>query len=116
VFPQHRSERGTPVTPAGERRLPRPFQLNIHAVARWHDLLAQQDRTAIAEGREVAELVAGVRLRDRPPAFGHGIAGEDRGAFETLERVRLESEHYRERPVESGQAGLANRCRCRTRV
>ena len=70
VFPQHRPERGAPVTPAREPRLPRPFQLNVHAIAGWRDLLAKQDRTAIAEGGEVAELVAGVRLRDRSPAFG----------------------------------------------
>ena len=116
VFPQHRPERGAPVTPAGEPRLPCPFQLNVHAIAGWRDLLAKQDRTAIAEGREVAELVAGVRLRDGSPAFGHGIARENRGAFGTLERLRLESEHRRERPVESGQARLANRSRCRMRV
>jgi hypothetical protein len=58
----------------------------------------------------------GVCLRDGSPAFGHGIARENRGAFETLERLRLESEHRRERPVESGQARLANRSRCLMRV
>ena len=81
VFPQHRPERGAPVTPAREPRLPRPFQLDVQAIAGRRDLLAEQDRTAVAESGEVAELVAGVRLRDRPPAFGQGIAGEDRGAF-----------------------------------
>ena len=116
VFPQHRPERGAPVTAAGEPRLPCPFQLNVQAIAGRRDLLAEQDRTAIAEGREVAELVAGVRLRDRSPAFGQGIAGENRGAFGTLERLRLESEHRRERPVERDQARLANRSRCRMRV
>ena len=116
VFPQHRPERGAPVTPAREPRLPRPFQLNVHAIAGWRDLLAQQDRTAIAEGGEVAELVAGVRLRDGSPAFGRGIARENRGAFGTLERLRLESEHRRERPVERRQARLANRSRCLMRV
>ena len=94
VFPQHRPERGAPVTAAGEPRLPRPFQLNVHAIAGRRDLLAEQDRAAIAEGREVAELVTGVRLRDRSPAFGQGIAGENRGAFGPLERLRLESEHW----------------------
>ena len=83
VFPQHRPERGAPVTAAGEPRLPCPFQLNVHAIAGRRDLLAEQDRAAVAEGGEVAELVAGVRLRDRPPAFGQGIAGENRGAFGT---------------------------------
>jgi hypothetical protein len=90
--------------------------LNVHAIAGWRDLLAKQDRTAIAESSEVAELVAGVRLRDGSPAFGHSIARENRGAFETLERLRLESERRRERPVESGQTRIANRSRCRKRV
>ena len=116
VFPQHRPERGAAVTPAGEPRLPCPFQLNVYAIAGWRDLLAKQDRAAIAEGSEVAELVAGVRLGDGSPAFGHHIARENRGAFGTLERLRLESEHGRERPVESGQARFANRSRCRMRV
>ena len=93
VFPQHRPERGAPVTAAGEPRLPCPFQLNVEAIAGRRDLLAEQDRTAIAEGREVAELVTGVCLRDRPRAFGQDIAGENRGAFRTLERRRLESKH-----------------------
>ena len=83
VFPQHRPERGAPVAAAREPRLPCPFQLNVDAIAGRRDLLAEQDRTAIAEGGEVAELVTGVRLRDRPRAFGQGIAGENRGAFGT---------------------------------
>ena len=116
VFAQHRPERGAPVTAAGERRLPRPFQLNVDAIAGGRDLLAEQDRAAIAEGREVAELVAGVRLRDRPRAVGHGIAREDRGAFGTVERLRLEPKPRRERPVERDQARLADRRRGRRRV
>ena len=116
VFPQHRPERGAPVTPAGEPRLPCAFQLNVHAIAGWRDLLAEQDRAAIAEGREVAELVAGVRLRDRSRAVGQGIARENRGAFGTLERLRVEAKHGRERPVERDQARLADRRRCRGRV
>ena len=81
VFPQHRAERGAPVTAAGKPRLPCSFQLNVHAIAGWRDLLAKQDRAAVAERREVAELVTRVRLRDGSPAVGHGIASEDRGAF-----------------------------------
>ena len=90
--------------------------MNVHAIAARRDLLAEQDRTAIAEGREVAELVTGVGLRDRPPAFGQGIAGENRGAFRTLERLRLESKHGRKRPVENDEARLADRRGCRMRV
>ena len=113
VFPQHWSERGAPVTPAGEPRLPRPFQLNVQAITAGGDLLAEQDRAAVAERREVAELVTGVRLRDRAGAIGQDIAGEDRGAFPTFEGVRLESKHCGKRPVERDQARLADRSRYR---
>ena len=76
-------------SPRRENRVcPGPFQLDVDAIAGWRDLLAEQDRAAVAERGEVAELVAGVRLRDRPRAFGQGIAGEDRGAFGTVERLR----------------------------
>ncbi len=92
VFAQHRPERGAPVAAAREPRLPGPFQLHVEAIAGRRDLLAEQDRPAVAEDREVTELVAGVRLRDGPPAFGQGIAGEDRGAFGPLERFRVEPE------------------------
>ena len=116
VFPQHRPERGAPVAPAGEPRLPCPFQLDVDAIAGRRDLLAEQDRAAIAEHGEVAELVTGVRLRDRSAAFGQGIAGEDRGAFRALERVRLEPKHGRQRPVERDEPRLANRSWRRMRV
>ncbi len=80
------------------------------------DLLTEQDRAAITESGEVAELVTGVRLRDRSSTFGQDIAGEDRGAFRALERLRLESKHGRQRPVERDQARLANRRWFRRRV
>ena len=116
VFPEHRPERGAPVAAAGETRLPGSFELDVQAIAGWRDLFAKQDRSAIAEGREVAELVAGVRLRDWSRAFGHGIAGEYRSAVGTGERLRLESEHGRERLVERNEPRLANRRRRRIRV
>ena len=117
VFPQHRPERGAPVTPAGEPRLPCPFQLNVHAIAGWRDLLAKQDRTAIAEGGEVAELVAGVRLRDRSPAFGQ------RHCPRKSRRLRDRSSASGSSPsiVASGRLNAARRgsrtgSRCRMRV
>ena len=73
VFPEHRPERRAPVTPAGKPRLPCPFQLNVHAIAGWRDLLAKEDRAAIAESREVAELVPRVRLRDGSRTSGMAL-------------------------------------------
>ena len=116
VFAQHRPERGAAVAAARESRLPRPFQLDVQAIAGRRDLLAEQDGAAVAEGGEVAELVTGIRLRDRPRAVGQGIARENRGAFRALERLRIEPEHRRQRPVEGDEARLADRRRCRVGV
>jgi hypothetical protein len=45
-----------------------------------------------------------------------GLRAAERAAFETFERLRLEAEHRRERPVASGQAWLADRSRRFMRV
>ncbi len=116
VFPQHGPERGAPIAAAGEPRLPCPFQLNVDAIAARRDLLAEQDRAAIPESGEIAELVTGVRLRDWPATFGQGVAGEDRGAFGTVEHIRLESKRGRQRPVEGDQARLTNHGWRRSRI
>jgi hypothetical protein len=81
VFTQHRPQRGAAVAATGVARRPSPFELNIQALARRSDLLAEQHRTAIAERGEVAELVTGVRLSDRTAAFWQDIAPEDRRAL-----------------------------------
>jgi hypothetical protein len=70
VFAQHRTQRRAAVAAARERRLPRAFQLDVHACAGGRDLFAEQDGAAVAEAGEVAELVSGVGLRDRPRAVG----------------------------------------------
>ena len=80
VFPQHRPERGAAVAAARETRLARALSAGCHAFAGRRDLFAEQDRAAVAERREVAELMTGIRLRDRPRAVGQGVAGEDRRA------------------------------------
>ncbi len=79
-------------------------------------LFAEENRTAVAERGEVAELVTGVRLGNRPCAFGQRIPGEYCGALGTLERVRLEAKHRRERPVEGDEPRLANPGWCGLRV
>ena len=101
-------------SPRRENRVcPAPFNWMSTPIARRRALLAQQDRAAVAEHGEVAELVPGVRLRDRPRPFRQDIAGEDRRAGGTVKSVRIESEHRRERPVEGNQLRLANPCRRR---
>ena len=65
------------------------------------DHLAEQQRAAVAElRREAAELVARVGLRDRLGAFGHRVAGEERGAGRAVERGDVEAELLGERRVE----------------
>src|SRR6185436_7471374 len=98
VFAQHRPDRGAPVAAGGERRPARSLQLDVDAVAGRGDLLAEEDRAAVAERGEVAELVAGVGLGDGRGALREGVAAENRGAVRTVERVRVEPERDRERP------------------
>ena len=88
VLAQHRAERGAAIAAAREARLARTFQLDIDAIAAGRDLLAQQDRAAVAEPGEVAELVAGIRLRQRLGALRQGVAREDGGAVRSVQRVR----------------------------
>ena len=109
VFPQHRPERGAPVAAPRERRLAGAFQLDVEAFAGRRDLFAEQDRAAVAEGREVPVLVAGIRLRDRPRAGGQRVAGEDRRAVRAVERVGIEPSGERQRSVEYDQARLTCR-------
>ena len=73
------------VAAARVRRLAGALQLHVDAAVAGRDLLAQQDRPPVAERREVAELMAGVGLGERPGAVGQGVAGEDRGAVRRIE-------------------------------
>ena len=72
-------------------------------------MLAEEDRAAVAKGGKTAELVAGVRLRDRPGAQRQAIAAENLRAVLAFESVRIESERYGKRAVEDDKARLANR-------
>ena len=49
-------------------------------------------------------------------AVRDGVAGEDGGAFRTIERLGVEPQLGRERPVEHDQARLADRRRRRRRM
>jgi hypothetical protein len=66
LLPQLRPERGTPIGVARERRDARALELDVAAPACEIHHFAQQDDAALAELRdEMAELVAGIRNRDR---------------------------------------------------
>jgi hypothetical protein len=64
---------------------------------------------AYRQDREMAELMPGVRLPEWASAFGRDIAGKHRSAFRALERLRVESERCRQRPVERDQPRIADR-------
>ena len=96
VLAQHRAEGGAAVAAAREPRPSRPFQLDVEALAGRGDLLAEQDGAAVAEHREVAELVAGVGLGDGPGAVGQGVAGENGRARRPVQGFGVEAEVGRE--------------------
>ena len=120
---QHRPDRRLAVAAARERRPARALEGDVAAPAGAVDHLAEQDRAAVAElRREAAELVAGVGLRDRLGAFGHGVAGEERGAGLARQRGDVEAELVGERRVEEqrlrrrrrlGRQGTEKPCRSR---
>ncbi len=69
-------------SPPREPRPPRPLQLDVDEPAGRRAVFAQQDGTAVAEHREAAELVPGVRLGDRPGPARQDLAREQgRGGF-----------------------------------
>jgi hypothetical protein len=94
---QHRPECRAAIAPPGIRRLPGALELHVHPRAIGRDLLAEQDGAAIAEAREVPELMPGIRLRERPGAVGQGVAGEDRRAGRRVEGRDVEPEGYGQR-------------------
>ncbi len=77
ILPQDRSEPGPPVAPAREGRAARALELDVEALARRVQDLAEEDRPTVAELRhEVAELVAGIGHGQRVRAVGHPVARE----------------------------------------
>jgi hypothetical protein len=109
VLAQHRAEGGASVAPARERRLARSFQLDIAAPSIHADDLPQQDRPAIAELRhETAELVPGVRKRDRLSALRQHIARENFGGSRCIELFRIRAKQLGKRAVHFDEAWLAD--------
>ena len=100
VLAEHRPEGGQPVAAAREPRPPRPLQLDVDEPAGRRAVLAQQDGAAVAEHREAAELVPGVRLGDRPGAGRQVLAREQgRGGFRR-HRAEVEAEFVRQPVVQ----------------
>jgi len=109
VFPQHRPEGGAAIAATRVPRLPGTFQLNVDALAGRRDLFAEQDRPSVPECREVSVLMTRVRLCDRPRPFREHAPCEDRRAVRPVERVRIEAQRDRQRPVERHQTRCGRR-------
>jgi hypothetical protein len=85
VLAQHGPERGSSIAAPRVARRPRPFELNVPALAGRCDLFAEQDGAPVPECGEVAELVARVRLCDGPRAFRQFVPREDPGAVRAIQ-------------------------------
>ena len=116
VFPQHRAERRTAVAAAREPRLARSLQLDVDVFACGRDLFSKQNRAAVTKGGEVAELVTGVRLRDRSRTFRQGIASKDGGAFRPRECLGVQAEARGEWLVKGDEAWRGDASRRSLRV
>ncbi len=105
IFSQDRPERGASVAAPGERRQPRAFQLDVAALARAVDHLADQDRAPIAElGNETGELMPRIGQSDR---FGAGRRRHCRKISPPDRRAQsrgLEPELLGKRMIELGSA------------
>src|SRR5690606_10956729 len=99
-------ERGPSVASARKGRSARAFELQIAAEAVPIDDFAEQHRAAITELRhELAELMAGIRLRKRFGRLRHAITCEHRNPFGPFEPLGVDAELLRERPVDPDQRG-----------
>ena len=111
VLAEHRPEGGQPVAAAREPRPPRPLELDVDEPAGRRPVLAQQDGAAVAEHGEVAELVPGVRLGDRPGAGRQVLAGEQGRGGLRRQRAEVEAEFVRQPVVQDRHPRLPHRGR-----
>ncbi len=109
VLAKHRTERRPAVAAPRERRASGALEGDVVAIAERVDDLTQEQRSTVAELRvEATELVAGVGLCNRSGTGGHRVAGEDRGAQLTVERVSVQAERLGKLMVEAEQTGFGD--------
>lgn len=111
VFPEHGPQCGAPVTAAGERSPARTLELDVEAFALRRDVFAQQNRPAVPEHGEVAELVPGVGLGNGQRAPGGEVAGKHDCARFAVQGVGVQSQPLGQRQVEDGHPRVAHRDR-----
>ena len=99
------------VAAAREPRPPRPLQLDVDEPAGRRPVLAQQDGAAVAEHREAAELVPGVRLGDRSGTGRQVLAREQGRGGLRRHRAEVEAEFVRQPVVQDRHPRLPHRGR-----
>jgi hypothetical protein len=98
IFTEDGADGGFAVATSREGSAAGAFELDVASLAVSVDDFTEQEGAAVAElGDEVAELVAGVGLRDDGSAFGGLVARED---FRGVELIWVEAEFYRQGGVE----------------
>ncbi len=105
VLAQHRPDDRLAVASARERRAAGALEVQVAPVAVRVEDLAEQQRATIAQPRRVrAELMAGVRHRDRRGPVGPRVAGERRDPVGCPQGAGIDAELGRQPLVEHEQA------------
>ena len=113
ILPEHRPLCRPAVAAAGVAGSPRALQLDVEPPAIGRELLAEQDRPAVTEVRELSELMAGVGLGDWLGSWRQFVATEDRSGVP--QRRGVESEFLGQRFIEHEQRQALHRSRNRRR-
>ena len=91
VFPQHRTQSRAPISSARKRRSSRSLELNVESSTIRGEVLPEEDRPAVAQHSEVAELVTGISLSNRGRAIGNRISRKNRRSLAAIEDVGIET-------------------------
>ena len=99
VLTQHRPHGGTPIAAARVGRLPRAFEGDVHTLAGWCEVFAQQQGSSITKHREVAKLMARIRLRDGLGALGQHLTRPDARSLQRILRDIVQAQLARQSVV-----------------
>src|SRR5205807_3777647 len=100
-----RAQPGAGVNTAGKGRASRALELDVAANAGAVEDLAHENRPAIAQlWNENAELVPRISHADRLGSAGNDVATEDLREGVAIDRIDVQPQVLRERPVERDQA------------
>ncbi|GAA0254181.1 hypothetical protein GCM10008965_23620 [Methylorubrum aminovorans] len=109
IFTQYGSEGGTPVTPAGERRRARSFELDVTPPVAADDLTEQNGPTIAELRHELSELVTGIGRRERLGALRDVLPGQHGDTLRTFKPHSVEPEILGKRSIEPYQPRCLDR-------